>query len=99
MRDANVLLPTGTPSLERRPKTTPLPKWAPNPDHYPQRKTDGGHLDPWNVRLAHVYCNNTDYGWRNRIRAMPEKEPNLSFEDIAETLNKKKAVLVPPGAE
>ena len=30
---------------------------------------------------------------------MPEKEPDLSFEDIAETLNEKKAVLVPPGVE
>jgi len=27
--------PRGRLHFERRPKTTPLPKWAPNPDHYP----------------------------------------------------------------
>jgi len=36
------------------PRSTPLPDWAPSPDHYPRLKADGGHLDPWNVRLSHV---------------------------------------------
>src|SRR6266568_3618222 len=38
----------------------PLPDWAPNADHYPTLKADKGHLDPWNVRLAHVRCNHDD---------------------------------------
>src|SRR5438552_18539420 len=42
----------------------PVPKraaendWAPNADHYPKLKMDGGQLKSWNVRLAHVFCNN-----------------------------------------
>jgi hypothetical protein len=71
-------------------------KWSPNADHYPTLKMDGGQLKPWNVRLAHVHCNNMDYGWRTRIRAMLEKDPALSFEAIAEALNRKGSVDVPP---
>jgi hypothetical protein len=74
-------------------------EWSPNADHYPTLKMDGGKLKPWNVRLAHVSCNNTDFGWRKRIRRMLEKNPTLSFEEIAEVLNKKKRVHVPPPAE
>lgn len=48
------------------PRSTPLPDWAPSPDHYPTLKADGGHLVPWNVRLSHVLCNREDYGWRMR---------------------------------
>ena len=69
------------------PRATPLPAWAPSPDHYPRLKADGGHLVPWNVRLSHVLCNRQDYGWRIRIRAMLEK--GASLEEIAETLNQK----------
>ena len=72
--------------------------WAPNADHYPTLKRDGGQLKPWNVRLAHVFCNNTDTGWRLRIRAMLEAEPTMSFEAIAEVLNRRKERFVPPGA-
>lgn len=72
------------------------PKWSPNADHYPKLKVDGGEIKPWNVRLAHVHCNNMDYGWRTRIRSMLEKEPTLSFKEIASALNKKASVEVPP---
>ena len=55
-------------------------------------------LRPSNVRLAHVHCNNLDYGWRSRIRALLENQPDMSFEDIANALNRKKRVIPPPGA-
>jgi hypothetical protein len=80
------------------PRYAPERKWSPNADHYPTLKRDGGKLKPWNVRLAHVHCNNMDYGWRTRIRGMLEKNPNLSFAEIAEELNKSKEVKVPPGS-
>jgi len=67
--------------------TRPL-DWAPSPDHYPMLKSDGGRLDPWNVRLSHVLCNREDYGWRSRIKRMLEKE--MSLEQIAERLNQKR---------
>jgi hypothetical protein len=70
------------------PRSTPLPAWAPSPDHYPRLKADGGHLVPWNVRLSHVLCNREDYGWRMRIRRMLEK--GMSLEEIAENLNHKR---------
>ena len=69
------------------PRSTPLPDWAPSPDHYPTPKADGGQLVPWNVRLAHVLCNREDYGWRMRIRRMLER--GMSLEEIAEKLNHK----------
>ena len=81
------------------PRFAPEREWSPNPDHYPTLKMDGGQLKPWNVRLGHVYCNNMDFGWRSRIRRMLEKDPTLSFAKIAEALNKKKTVGVPPPAE
>jgi hypothetical protein len=71
-------------------------KWAPNPDHYPTLRRDGGERKSWNTRLAHVHCNNMDIGWRSRIRAMLEKKPTLSFYEIAEALNRKQTVLLPP---
>ena len=77
-------------------RQSPERDWSPNPDHYPTLKMDHGPLKPWNVRLAHVYCNNMDFGWRKRIRRMLEKDPTLSFAEIAEALNKKKNVRVPP---
>jgi hypothetical protein len=76
-----------------------LNKWSPNADHYPTLKRDGGKLKPWNVRLAHKFCNNMEYGWRKRIRTMLKKDPTLPFDKIAEALNGKKTVLVPPGEE
>ncbi len=77
--------PKGRGHFEKR--STPLPDWAPSPDHYPRLKKDGGHLVPWNVRLSHVHCNKMDYGWRVRIRTMLEKK--MSLEEIAENLNLK----------
>ena len=64
--------------FERR--STPLPAWAPSPDHYPRLKADGGHLVPWNVRLSHVLCNREDYGWRMRIRRMLENLNHKRYE-------------------
>ena len=81
------------------PRHAPGHEWSPNADHHPTLKMDGGHLKPWNVRLAHVHCNNTDFGWRKRIRQMLEKNPELSFDKIAEALNRKKLMYVPPGEE
>ena len=81
------------------PRYAPERKWSPSADHYPTLKKDGGKLKPWNVRLAHVHCNNMDFGWRTRIRWMLEKDPALSFEEIAETLNRKMDVQAPPPAK
>jgi Recombinase len=69
------------------PKSTSPSDWAPSPDHYPRLKADGGHLVPWNVRLAHVRCNQMDYAWRVKIRTMLKK--GMSLEEIAENLNHK----------
>ena len=71
--------------FQRGEKSAPRTPWAPSADHYPRLKADGGHLVPWNVRLAHVHCNQEDYVWRGRIRRMLEK--GMSLEEIAETLN------------
>ncbi len=66
--------------------TTPRTKWAPSPDHYPVLKSAGGHLRPENVRLAHIYCNKRDYGWRKQIRTLLAKGKSLA--EIAEVLNR-----------
>src|SRR5581483_2572674 len=79
------------------PRYAPENRWSPNADHYPTWKKDGGKLQPSNVRLAHVHCNNMDYGWRTRVRTMLEKHPTMSFADIAEALNGQR-VPVPPSA-
>lgn len=76
------------------PRATPLSPWAPNPDHYPILKSAGGRLVPENVRLAHVRCNNYDYGWRTRIKMLLARGEPL--DRIAEDLNRKK-VPVPHG--
>jgi hypothetical protein len=69
------------------PKSAPLPPWAPSADHYPRLKADGGHLGPWNVRLAHARCNKLDWSWRSRIRRLLEQ--GMSLEEIAEHLNRR----------
>jgi hypothetical protein len=69
-------------------KSSSMTDWAPNADHYPRLKADGGHLETANVRLAHVLCNRMDYGWRIRIRNMLKKEMPLA--QIAEVLNRTK---------
>jgi hypothetical protein len=68
-------------------KSHPPGPWDPSADHYPRLKSDGGRLDPWNVRLSHVRCNQEDYVWRMRIRRMLEME--MSLDAIAESLNKR----------
>lgn len=88
-----MLLPQRKGSL--RPRSTPLTDWAPSRDPYPQLKRDGGHLDPWNVRLSHVLCNREDYGWRMKIRGMIERK--MSLEEIAEKLNQR-GVRTPHGS-
>ena len=77
------------------PKSHPPGPWQLSPDHYPRLKSDGGRLDPWNIRLSHVLCNREDYGWRMRIRRMLEKK--MSLDEIAEEL-KKKNVRAPHGS-
>lgn len=69
------------------PVGTPVKDWLPSPDHYPTLKKDGGRLEPANVRLSHVRCNQRDYSWRMQIRAMLAKDKSL--DDIAAALNKK----------
>ena len=88
--------PKGRRRFQYRPPRTPFPPWAPNADHYPKLRMDGGTLEPWNVRLAHVRCNNVDFAWRSRIRRMLEKDEKMSFAQIAEALNKN-VVQPPPG--
>ncbi len=90
--------PDGRRHFERWPKppSSGDRRWAPNEDHYPELKRDGGQSKPWNIRLAHVACNNIDYGWRTRIRAMLEDDPTMSFGAIAQALNRKKNVPPPP---
>jgi hypothetical protein len=77
----------------------PKNKWSPNPDHYPKLAMDGGKLDPWNVRLAHVWCNNIDWHLRKRIRELLQAEPSLSFDQLAERLNRKQGALKLPHEE
>ena len=72
---------------------SPLSDWSPTPDHYPRLKSDGGHLTPDNVRLAHRVCNLRDYGWRTQISAMLAK--GMSLEAIAADLNAKRVPTVP----
>jgi hypothetical protein len=74
------------------PKIHPASPWTPSPDHYPQLKADGGHRDPWNIRLSHLHCNNRDYGWRTTIRTMLRNKKSL--EEISERLTHKQ--IAPP---
>jgi len=59
--------------------------WSPTADHYPRLKSQGGHLTPGNVRLAHKLCNQRDYEWRTRINAL--LGTRMSLEEIAAKLN------------
>lgn len=61
--------------------------WSPTVDHYPTLKSNCGHKDPWNVRLAHKRCNGEDYAWRKRIDQMIKDE--WSLEQMADELNRK----------
>lgn len=67
-------------------KQHPPGPWIPTPDHYPTLRSDGGHLVPTNVRLAHLRCNQRDHGWRTKIRSLLSK--GLTLQQIAELLNK-----------
>ena len=78
------------------PKSHPPGPWELSPDHYPRLKSDGGHLDPWNVRLSHVLCNREDYVWRMRIRRMLEK--GKALDEIAKNLNERASGLRMAGA-
>lgn len=85
--------PRGRRHFDERPAVSP--KWTISADHYPKLKSEGGRLDPWNVRLGHVLCNREDYGWRSRINAMLKK--GKSLEHIAEAFNRK-GIQTPHGA-
>lgn len=73
------------------PLGTPSKDWLPSPDHYPILKSKGGKLEPENVRLSHVRCNQRDHSWRMQIRTLLAK--GKSLDEIAQVLNRKK---VPP---
>jgi hypothetical protein len=72
-------------------KSSPMGDWAPNVDHYPIPKWKDGKLVADNVRLAHVRCNNIDYGWRKKISLM--LGAGASLQDIADALNARKVPL------
>ena len=61
--------------------------WELTADHYPRLKMHGGHLTPYNVRLAHRVCNRHDKV-AAKINAMLGKR--MSLEHIAEKLNVEK---------
>lgn len=63
------------------------PDWRISFDHYPQLAKDHGPRNPGNARLAHVYCNRTDQGWRLRARALLNS--GRSLEEIAARLNRR----------
>lgn len=77
------LCPHGRTFFEK--KENPMPRWAPNIDHYPVLKSQKGELKADNVRLAHVHCNNSDFAIRSKISAMLKK--HMSLEEIAAKLN------------
>jgi hypothetical protein len=52
------LSPGGREYFER--KSHPPSDWSPSVDHV-VLKSEGGRLDPDNVRLAHVLCNRVDF--------------------------------------
>ena len=60
--------------------------WDPTLDHYPILKSNGGHKDPWNVRLAHKLCNREDFAWRDRVTRMIKE--HRSLEEMADELNR-----------
>jgi hypothetical protein len=75
----------------------PIPDsdWDPTLDHYPILKSNGGHKDPWNVRLAHKLCNREDFAWRDRVTRMIKE--HRSLQEISEELNRV-GVLHPQGS-
>jgi hypothetical protein len=72
-------------------KSNPMKEWAPNVDHSPIPKWKEGKRKVDNVRLAHVRCNNTDYGWRKKIGLM--LGAGKSLQEIADALNAKQVAL------
>ena len=69
--------------------------WDPTLDHYPILRSNGGHKDPWNVRLAHKLCNREDFAWRDRVTRMIKE--HRSLQEMADELNRVGA-LHPHGA-
>ena len=66
----------------------PIPDsdWDPTLDHYPILKSNGGHKEPWNVRLAHKLCNREDFAWRDRVTRMIKE--HRSLQEMADELNR-----------
>jgi hypothetical protein len=60
--------------------------WDPTVDHYPILRSNGGHKDPWNVRLAHKLCNREDFAWRDRVTRMITEHRSLA--EMARELNR-----------
>ena len=60
--------------------------WDPTLDHYPILRSNGGHKDPWNVRLAHKLCNREDFAWRDRVTRMIKEHRSLA--EMADELNR-----------
>jgi len=52
-------------------------------------------LVAWNVRLAHLLCNQADYGWRMKIRRMLEKGMSLERSPRTEPQRDTKATWQP----
>lgn len=74
-------------------QSSPMPKWAPNTDHYPHLRMHGGKRTAENVRLSHTWCNAWDQGFRKMVA--PLLAQGLSLPEIAKRLNDKK-VEAPP---
>jgi hypothetical protein len=66
----------------------PIPDsdWDPTLDHYPILRSNGGHKDPWNVRLSHKLCNREDFAWRDRVTRMIKE--HRSLQEMADELNR-----------
>lgn len=60
--------------------------WDPTLDHYPILRSNGGHKDPWNVRLAHKLCNREDFAWCDRVTRMIKEHRSLA--EMADELNR-----------
>jgi hypothetical protein len=78
--------PEGRGSFDK--VTSRFTPWAPSPDHYPVPAWAKGKKTPDNIRLSHSLCNNRDYGWRSKIKAMLKK--GMALNEIAAALNQKK---------
>lgn len=66
----------------------PMPKWAPNHEHYPLLAMHGGQRTRDNVRLSHTWCNLRDQSFRKVVG--PLLNDGTSLAEIAAVLNRRK---------